>query len=255
MVAEKTHEVEIESTEKVETIENQTAENQTVNEEPTQEPVQEPKKRNPKTIALGIVVAIAIIAGGAFAVHTLLMGQRTISTGNARVTTNYVTLTSTIPGLLERFHIYEGMKVEAGQIIGWVQYGETFRSPFDGVVVDVNVIAEQHVMPMQPLATIADLSNLHIQANFYESHIENIILGQPVSVTLDGLRGRTLAGYVRNISRITEVELAGGHIVMATGTFRRITHTVPVEIVITDDVDLSYFLGTNARVSLPVFAQ
>jgi multidrug resistance efflux pump len=37
-----------------------------------------------------------------------------------------------------------------------------------------------------------------------------------------------------------------------TGTFRRITHTVPVEITITDDVDLSLFLGTNARVSLPV---
>jgi len=212
------------------------------------------KKKRSKAMILGVVLAVMTLCVGAFATYVILAGQRSVSTGNARVTTDLLTISSTTPGLLERFNIYEGMRVEAGQIIGWVQYGETFRSPVDGIVVNTSVSTGQQISPMEPLAIIADINNLHIQANLYESDIQDIRLGQPAAVTLDGIRGRTFGGYVRNISRITEVELAGQPVQVSTGTFRRITHTVPIEVVITDDVDLSYFLGTNARVSLPVLA-
>ena len=209
-------------------------------------------KRSGLRIFLITIIALAVIASGAFAAYIIITGQRTISTGNARVTTNLVTIATSMPGILERFSIYEGMRVEEGQVIGLIQNGETFRSPVGGVVVSINVVADQQVMPMQPLATIADISGLHIQANLYESDIQDIILGQPASVTLDGVRGQTFAGYVSGISRITEVELHGGAIVVQTGTFRRIIRTLPVEITITDDIDLSLFLGTNARASFPV---
>ncbi|MCL2224867.1 MAG: efflux RND transporter periplasmic adaptor subunit [Defluviitaleaceae bacterium] len=204
-----------------------------------------------KSFLIG-VMSLAIIAAVGMAAFIILSGQRTINTGNARVTTNYVTVAASMPGALERFTLYEGKRVEEDQVVGWIQHGETFRSPINGVVVSTNVVEGQHIMPMQPLATIADVNNLHIQANLYESDIQDIILGQPVAVTLDGIRGQTFAGYVSNISRITEVELHGGAIVVQTGTFRRITRTLPVEITITDDIDLSLFLGTNARASFPV---
>jgi multidrug resistance efflux pump len=122
----------------------------------------------------------------------------------------------------------------------------------DGVVVHVNAVVNEHIRPMEPFITIADVGNLHIQANLYESDIQDVMLGQLVSVTLDGVRGRNLVGYISYISRITELELVGGAIMVQTGTFRRITHTVPVQITILDDVDLYQFLGTNARVSFPV---
>jgi multidrug resistance efflux pump len=199
-------------------------------------------------------VVLVIFAAVGFAAYVVLTGQRTINTGNARVTTNYVTVAASMPGALERFNLYEGMLVEEEQVLGWLQNGETFRSPINGVVVNTSVVEGQNVMPMQPLATIADLANLHIQANLYESDIQDIFLGQPVAITLDGVRGHTFAGYVSNISRITEVELHGGAIVVQTGTFRRITRTIPVEVTITDNIDLSQFLGTNARASFPVIS-
>jgi len=210
--------------------------------------------KNSNTKFLAVVITIVVIAAIAFAAYILLTRQRTISTGNARVTTDLIYITAMMPGVLERFNVHSGMRVEAGQIIGWLHRGESFRSPIDGIVVSTHAVVDQHIRPMEPLAVIADINNLHIQANFYESDIQDIRPGQPVAVTLDGVRGRTFAGYVRYIRRITELELAGGPIMVQTGTFRRITHTIPVEIVVTDDVDLSVFLGTNARVSLPVLA-
>ncbi|MCL2216946.1 MAG: efflux RND transporter periplasmic adaptor subunit [Defluviitaleaceae bacterium] len=210
------------------------------------------KKRSVTSIILGIAIGLIFIGGGVFAAVIILAGQRTISTGNASVTTDLIHITANMPGYLERFSIYSGMNVEAGQTLGWIQDGESFRSPVDGIVVRTSASEGQQIRPMESLAAIADINNLHIQANIYESDIQDIRLGQPVSVTLDGVRGQTFAGYVRYISRITELELVGGAIMVQTGTFRRITKTVPVEIVVTDDVDLSLFLGTNARVSIPV---
>jgi len=212
----------------------------------------ENKKKSKSAIIFGVVIVLILLGGGAFAAYTILTGQRTISTGNARVTTDLIYIAANMPGYLERFNVHSGMNVEAGQILGWLQGGESFRSPVDGIIVNTSAVQGQQIRPMEPLAIIADVNNMHIQANIYESDVQQIRIGQPVSVTLDGVRGHTFAGYVRYISRITELELVGGAIMVQTGTFRRITHTVPIQIAITDDVDLSLFLGTNARVSIPV---
>ena len=96
------------------------------------------------------------------------------------------------------------------------------------------------------------LYDIHVQANIYETEIQNVRFGQPVTVTIDTFGNRRFNGYVSNISRINQAELAGMPVALFTGTFRRFTHNVPVRINITDDVDLSYVLGASARVSLPV---
>ena len=208
------------------------------------------KKGKGGIIFAAAIAVLAIIGGGI----TLHVSRRTphVTTGNARVTADLITLRATSPGLLERFALYEGREVREGEILGWVENGESFRSPVNGVVVDTNVTVGQHVLPMEALATIADTSNIHIQANIYETEIQNVRLGQPVTVTIDAFGNRRFNGYVSSISRINQAELAGMPVALFTGTFRRFTHNVPVRISITDEVNLSYVLGASARVSLPV---
>jgi len=216
------------------------------------EDAEEKKKWSVKGKVTACIIVLIAVAGIAFGTFVVLSGQRTVSTGNARVTTNLIYITADMPGYLERLNVGLGAEVYAGQLLGWLHGGESFRSPVDGVIVNVNAVVDEHIRPMEPFITIADLGNLHIQANLYESDIQDIRLGQPVSVTLDGVRGRSFAGYVSHIGLITELELVGGAIMVQTGAFRRITHTVPVQITIINDVDLYQFLGTNARVSIPV---
>ena len=208
------------------------------------------KKKSGRAMFAAVIALLALIGGGI----TVFMLQRTphVSTGNARVTTDLITVMAMTPGKLERFTLYEGRPVHEGEILGWIQHGESFRSPVDGIVVNTNVTLGQYILPMTVLATIADTSNMHIQANIYETNIQNVRLGQPVTVTIDAFGSRRFNGYVSNISRINQVELAGMPVALFTGTFRRFTQNVPVRIHLTDDVNLVYVLGASARVRLPV---
>ncbi|MCL2232031.1 MAG: efflux RND transporter periplasmic adaptor subunit [Treponema sp.] len=207
------------------------------------------KKKNSKMLA-ALTALLALIGAGI----AIFMLQRTphVSTGNARVTTDLITVMAMTPGILERFTLYEGRAVHEGEILGWIQHGESFRSPVDGIVVNTNVTPGQYILPMTVLATIADTSNIHIQANIYETNIQNVRLGQPVTVTIDAFGSRRFNGYVSNISHINQVELIGMPVALFTGTFRRFTQNVPVRIHLTDDVNLVYVLGASARVRLPV---
>ena len=216
------------------------------------EPAEGKKSFLPKWLVA--VLVLVFLIGSGFATYTIVAGQRTINVGNARLTTDQVSITAMTPGLLERFDVYEGMVVTQGQILGWIQNGETFRSPVDGLVVNTNVSVGQQIVPMTPLATIIDTADIHVQANVYESDLPYIQLGQPVTITLDGLNGGRLTGYVRHIASISQQELAGVPTMVSTGTFRRVIQTFAVEVAILEDTPLTHLIGSNARASFPVLA-
>ena len=71
----------------------------------------------------------------------------------------------------------EGQYVKENEIIGYVEHLETFRSPFDGLVVRSYAVQNQVVWLSEPLAVIADINNLHIRANIEETHIIKIQKG------------------------------------------------------------------------------
>ena len=219
---------------------------------PVETPIPEPPKKGKGGIIAAVVAGILAVAGGTAAAVFLLLAPQTVETGNARVTTDLIYISSLTPGRLERFNVYEGKSVQAGEILGWVQFGESLRTPVNGVVLHTLATLDQEILPGEPLAIIADTTNIHIQANIYETDISAIRLGQPAAVTIDVFGNRQFTGYVRRIRRANEIELAGMPVMINTGgTFRRITHTIPVEITILDDVDLSFFIGASARVILP----
>lgn len=204
-------------------------------------------------IILGLFLAAAI-AGGVYAgVHFYSQSVNYVITDNARVTTTLISVASNVPGSLERFTVYEGRHVEENEIIGWVENGEAMRAPFNGLVVQTNAVQDQLVAPGEPLALIADLGGLHIQANIEETEITKVQLGQPVTVTIDGFGNRQFDGYVSEIGHVTQAELAGTALFFNTGgTFTRVTHLIPVKINIVDDINLGSFIGVNARVRIPV---
>ena len=218
----------------------------------------EVKKGKSKTaILLGLAAILAIGAGIGF--HFIRQSMTYLITDNARVTANLIHISSNTPGTLERFSITEGQLVEENQVIGWVEHGEAMRSPVDGVVVHTSAIQDQSVLPMEQLAVIVDTSSIHIQANIEETDIMQVRVGQPVSITIDGLGNRQFSGYISEIGHITQAELAGTALFFNTGgTFTRVTHLIPVKINIIDDpaapVDLTRLIGVNARVRIPVAA-
>ncbi|MCL2365488.1 MAG: efflux RND transporter periplasmic adaptor subunit [Oscillospiraceae bacterium] len=211
------------------------------------------KKGKGKAIAI-LIITLALAAGVFFGVRYFVTEANYVVTENARVTTNLTPIISMTPGRLERFTLYEGRIVSENEVLGWVENSESFRSPYDGIVVRSFVQQDQMVSPMDTLAVIADLNNLHIQANIEETYITRVRIGQEVTVHIDALGRQQFTGRVAQIGRVTDAELTGTAMFFNTGgTFTKVTQLIPVEIVLEDgDINLEDFIGLNATVRIPL---
>ena len=225
-----------------------------VSEVESPETTEAAEKKKSKWQLIIVLALTAVLAGGAgTGFFFIWRSTGYLTTDNARVTTTLVSINSNIPGTLERFTIYEGRYVEENEVLGWVENGEAFRSPFNGLVVQANAVQDQLVSPMESLAVIADISDLHIQANIEETDIGRIQVGQSAIVTIDPFGSRQFTGYISEIGNVTAAELTGGALFFNTGgTFTRVTHLIPVKINIVDDVSLDSVIGVNARVRIPL---
>jgi multidrug resistance efflux pump len=211
-----------------------------------------PKKGKSKFL---IVLLLTLILGGGAALGIFFVWNNAgyLTTDNARVTTTQFHVMPPLPGTLERFTLYEGRYVAENEVVGWVEHGESMRSPFDGIVIHTNARQGQQVSPAAPLATIADINNIHIEANIYETDIARLYRGQRVYVTIDPFGNRQFEGTITEIARVTSAELAGTAMFFNTGgTFTRVTYLIPVEITLNEDINLDSFIGVNAAVRIPL---
>ena len=214
----------------------------------------EKKKGKGGIIALAIVTVL-LIAGGGYGFYLFTQFRDNLTTDNARITTTLVSITSSTPGRLERFNVTEGQVVTANEVIGWVENGETLYAPFDGLVVQANAVQNQVVSPMEVLAVIADINNIHVQANIEETDISRVELGRMVNVTVDGLQNQSFRGYIAEIGSVTDAELTGMAMFFNTGgNFTRVTHLLPVRVNFVDDINPTNLIGTNARVQIDTSA-
>ena len=209
----------------------------------------------PKKSKLWLVLLLtALLAGGTAAgIFFVWRSAGELTTDNARVTTTTFRVMSPIPGTLERFTLQEGQYVLENEIIGWVEGGETMRAPFDALVLQVNARQGQQILPGEELAVLGDIHNIHIQANIEETDIGRLYIGQRAYVTIDPFGNHQFTGYISEISRVTAAELTGQTLFFNTGgTFTRVTHIIPIEISLIDNVILDNVIGVNARVRVPL---
>jgi len=212
------------------------------------------KKGKGKIIAV-LLITLLLAGGGAFGGFILWQNAGYLTTDNARVTTTLLHVAPTMHGNLERFEAYEGRRVSANEVLGWVENDAVMRSPVDGMIVHISAQTGHTVSPMESVATIADANNIHILANIEETDIMELQLGQPAIVTIDVFGNREFTGYISEIGRITGAELSGQAVFFNTGgNFTRVTHLIPVKITLTNahDVDLLSVVGVNARVRIPL---
>jgi membrane fusion protein, multidrug efflux system len=106
------------------------------------------------------------------------------------------------------------------------------RAPFDGVIGNRAVQVGDYVQPTQRLASLVPLQAVYIDANFKETQVAELHPGQPVSITVDALPGRTLEG------RVASFAPASGSVFSllppdnATGNFTKIVQRLPVRILV-----------------------
>ncbi len=104
------------------------------------------------------------------------------------------------------------------------------KSALAGRVGDRTVRVGQYVQPGTRMLTVVPVQKTYLTANFKETQIGRMRVGQPVELYVDALPGHTLHGVVDSFSPGTGAQFALLPPENATGNFTKIVQRVPVRI-------------------------
>lgn len=102
-------------------------------------------------------------------------------------------------------------------------------APVDGLVAKRSAQAGQYVAPGQELLAIVPLDDIWVTANFKETQLRNLRIGQPVRIDVDAY-GRTYAGHVESIAGGTGSVFSLLPPENATGNYVKVVQRVPVRL-------------------------
>jgi membrane fusion protein (multidrug efflux system) len=127
-------------------------------------------------------------------------------------------------------------------------------SPIDGVVSKRWVLAGDVVQPAQPIFSIYSLKDVWVTANFEETKLSSIRVGNPVSISVDAYPDIEFGGHVLQLGSNTASQFSLIPPNNAAGNFTKITQRVPVKISIDrpDGRDVMLLPGMSVEVRVKV---
>jgi membrane fusion protein, multidrug efflux system len=106
------------------------------------------------------------------------------------------------------------------------------RAPIDGVVGNRSVQVGQMVKPGTQLLAVVPLPNVYVVANFKETQVERMRVGQAVSIAVDAFPGSAITGTVESFAPASGSEFSLLPPENATGNFTKIVQRLPVRIAV-----------------------
>jgi membrane fusion protein, multidrug efflux system len=108
------------------------------------------------------------------------------------------------------------------------------RSPIDGVIGNRSARVGAYATVGTQLLSIVPARGLWVDANFKESQLAQMSVGQTVEITADVMPGRTFHGRIESLAPATGAQFSVIPPENATGNFTKIVQRVPVRIVLED---------------------
>jgi membrane fusion protein (multidrug efflux system) len=103
-------------------------------------------------------------------------------------------------------------------------------APVSGVVDQRKARVGSYAHVGEALLTLVPLDALYVEANFRETQLARVQVGQPVDITIDALPGVRLKGRVESLGPASGVSFSPVPPHNATGNFTKIVQRLPVRI-------------------------
>lgn len=108
-------------------------------------------------------------------------------------------------------------------------------APVDGIVSKRNIQIGQLVQPGQSLFSLVNDNGLYITANFKETQMDHLRVGEKVDLVVDAFPDKTIYGTVESFSGATGAKFSLLPPDNATGNFVKVVQRVPVRIKLADN--------------------
>jgi membrane fusion protein (multidrug efflux system) len=127
-------------------------------------------------------------------------------------------------------------------------------APFAGIVTHKTVHVGHRVQVGEPLMAVVPLKHLYVTANFKETQLTDVRVGQKATVEADIYPGYVYEGHVDSISMGTGAAFSLLPPENATGNWVKVVQRVPVKIVFDQDIpaDKPLRLGLSVEVAIDV---
>jgi multidrug resistance efflux pump len=214
-------------------------------------------EKRKKIIYIILVVMVAVFAG--IGSYYWYENANYVSTEDAKVTGDLVSVGPQISGKLLELNVEEGDTVIKDQILGRQGLSNpqetnidqsVFRAPIAGIVIKKQGTVGEVISPGQTVAMLIDPNKLYITANIEETKLGKVKAGQKVDITIDQFSGKKFSGkvkYVGQASNSTFALLPSS----TSATFTKVTQKIPVKIEF-DKTDNTLLPGTNAIVNIHI---
>jgi len=127
-------------------------------------------------------------------------------------------------------------------------------APFDGMITHKSVHVGHRVQPGEPLMADVPMQHLYVIANFKETQLTYVRVGQKVNVEADIYPGFIYHGHIDSISMGTGAAFSLLPPENATGNWVKVVQRIPVKIVLDDEppADKPMRLGLSVEASVDV---
>ncbi|MDQ2992453.1 MAG: efflux RND transporter periplasmic adaptor subunit, partial [Candidatus Eremiobacteraeota bacterium] len=133
----------------------------------------------------------------------------------------------------------EGAKAQLELVKQTLGYTKIY-SPIDGYVGEKSVELGQTVSPGVPLLTIIP-NKIFVTANFKETQIGVMKVGQQVDLSVDAYKGVKFTGTLASINPASQGTYALVPAQNSTGNFVKVTQRIPVKIVFDSSYDATKY--------------
>ena len=152
-------------------------------------------------------------------------------------------------------HQYQAGKSQLGIATNEVQNAKNFDSytqvvaPVDGYVTNLNLVKGQLVKAGDPIFGFVDNGKWWVDANYKETQLDRVKVGQPVEVKLD-MYSHTYHAVVKSISYASGNTFALLPSENATGNWVKVTQRFTVRVQLQSDKDFPLRVGGSADVTI-----
>jgi membrane fusion protein (multidrug efflux system) len=124
------------------------------------------------------------------------------------------------------------------------------RAPYSGRLGRKNILEGQQIQPGQPLVSIINESEKWITANYKETQVAGMYVGQSVEIRVDAIDNKVFKGRIMAIAGSTGARFSLLPPDNSTGNFVKIIQRVPVKIEFTDEQSGNVISGMNVTVAV-----
>jgi multidrug resistance efflux pump len=207
-----------------------------------------------RLLVIGIVAVLAVVA---FVVYYIINTSNYVTTDNAQIDGNQISINAPATGTLIDWRGQQGTELHKNASVGriqiqggYVQPQMVIRSPADGTVAVDNGVEGSFVTAGTQLAIAYDSAGVFVTARVKETDIDKVQVGRAVDISVDAFPGEQLTG------RVAEVKSGAAGVFSlfpqsnTSGNFQKVTQVIPVKITIDDLKSLPLVPGMNVTVKI-----